>query len=74
MGRSMNQKSRRESDLPSELSAPAQRALDGAGIYRLNQLTKVSEAEIARLHGIGPKALNQLRQALAAKGLAFAHN
>lgn len=60
-----------ESDLPVKLSAPARRALDGAGYRRLEQLTSVSEAEIKQLHGIGPNALTQLRQALAAKGLSF---
>ena len=61
-----------ESDLPTGLSAPARRALAGAGYWQLEQLTGVSEAEIKQLHGIGPNALNQLRQALAAKGLSFA--
>jgi hypothetical protein len=62
----------RESDLPSELAAPARRALVGAGYSRLEQLTKLSEAEVKQLHGIGPKALDQPRRALATKGLAFA--
>ena len=60
-----------ESDLPIELAAPARRALVGAGYVRLEQLTKLSEDELKRLHGIGPKALNQLRRALEAKGLLF---
>ena len=58
--------------LPGMLAQPAQRALANAGYTRLEQLTAVSEAEIARLHGIGPKALGQLRQVLADRGLAFA--
>ena len=62
-----------ESDLPTGLSAPARRALVGAGYLRLEQLTKVSETEIKQLHGIGPNALNQLRRALDAKGLSFAN-
>lgn len=61
-----------ESDLPPGLSAPARRALAGAGYWQLKQLTGINEAEIKKLHGIGPNALNQLRQALAAKGLSFA--
>ena len=63
-----------ESDLPAELAKPAQRALAGAGYLRLEQLTKLSAAEVKRLHGMGPKALDQLRHALAAKGLAFAED
>ncbi len=61
-----------DSDFPDGLAQPALRALDGAGYSRLEQLTKTSEAELKRLHGIGPKALDQLRHALAAKGLSFA--
>ena len=60
------------SDLPPKLGAPAERALAGAGIKTLKQLTKFSEAEIKQLHGVGPNALGKLRQALADKGLAFA--
>lgn len=62
----------RESDLPTELAKPAQRALAQAGYLRLEQFTKLSEAEVLRLHGMGPKALGQLRRALAARGLSFA--
>jgi hypothetical protein len=61
-----------ESDLPAGLSKPAQRALAGAGYVRLEQFTKLREAEVLRLHGMGPKALDQIRRALAAKGLSFA--
>lgn len=61
-----------ESDLPAGLSKPALRALAGAGYMRLEQFTKISEAEVKKLHGMGPKALEQIRHALAAKGLSFA--
>jgi len=66
----MKNEQKQPSDLP-KLSAPAQRALAGAGIQNLKQLTKFSEAEIKQLHGIGPNALKQLRSALKAKGLSF---
>ncbi|MFZ1754616.1 MAG: DUF3224 domain-containing protein [Caldilineaceae bacterium] len=59
-------------DLPTGLAAPAQRALAGAGMQRLDQLARISEAELKKLHGIGPKAVEQLRQALHARGLSFA--
>jgi len=58
-------------DLP-KLAAPARRALDNAGIHSLAQLTKLSEADVKQLHGIGPNALEALRRALAEQGLAFA--
>ena len=61
-----------DSDLPIGLSAPARRALVEAGYVRLEQLTRVSEKEIKRLHGMGPNALKQLRSVLDAKGLSFA--
>ncbi len=60
-----------DSDLP-KLSAPARRALDEAGYTRLEQLTSVSEAELKKLHGIGPNAIQQLRLALEKNGLSFA--
>ena len=60
-----------ENDLP-KLASPAQRALAGVGIHRLEQLTRFSEDQLKQLHGIGPNALRQLHQALRAKGLSFA--
>lgn len=60
------------SDLPARLAQPARRALAGAGYTRLAQLTQATEDDIMQLHGMGPKALDQLRQALTAKGLSFA--
>jgi hypothetical protein len=39
---------------------------------RLEQLASVTEAEVLQLHGIGPKALELLWQALEARGMAFA--
>jgi predicted RecB family nuclease len=60
-----------KSNLPPGLSRPAQRALSNAGYRRLEQLAGVSEAEVEELHGVGPKALNQLRQALDANDLSF---
>ncbi|HEX6305394.1 MAG TPA: SgcJ/EcaC family oxidoreductase [Anaerolineales bacterium] len=61
-----------ESDLPAGLARPAQRALAGAGYTRLEQLTRVTEDEVLELHGMGHKALDQLRRALVEKGLSFA--
>jgi len=60
-----------ESDLP-KIGQPAARALAGAGVRRLEQLTSFSEAELKQLHGMGPKALGILREALADRGLSFA--
>ncbi|GAA3152997.1 hypothetical protein GCM10010466_49990 [Planomonospora alba] len=59
-----------ESDLPY-IGAPARRALAVAGHTRLEQLTAVTEAELLALHGVGPKAVGILRDALAGRGLSF---
>jgi predicted flap endonuclease-1-like 5' DNA nuclease len=59
-----------DNDLPS-IGAPARRALAGAGITRLDQLPAMTEAELAALHGVGPKAIGLLRTALADRGLSF---
>lgn len=60
------------SDLPQRLAAPARRALAAAGIQRLDQVAAFSQEEIKRMHGIGPMALDQLRQALGQRDLSFA--
>ncbi|MED4461910.1 DNA-binding protein [Metabacillus fastidiosus] len=61
-----------ESDLPEKLVKPALRALTGAGYIRLDQFTELTESDVLQLHGMGPKALDQIRQALSARGLSFA--
>jgi len=61
-----------QTDFPIKLAAPARRALAGAGIRRLEDLSCMTEPEVKNLHGIGPNALRQLREALAARGLSFA--
>jgi uncharacterized protein YdhG (YjbR/CyaY superfamily) len=58
-------------DFP-KIGAPATRALIVAGYSRLNQLTKITEAELGQLHGMGPKALGILRETLRARNLSFA--
>jgi uncharacterized protein YdhG (YjbR/CyaY superfamily) len=57
-------------DFP-KIGSPATRALETAGYTQLKQLTKVTESVLARLHGMGPKALGLLREALKAQGLSF---
>lgn len=57
--------------LPQNLSNPAKRALERAGIKTLRQLAKKTEDEILQLHGVGPASMPTLREALAAQKLAF---
>jgi uncharacterized protein YdhG (YjbR/CyaY superfamily) len=66
----MKQDGQSENDFP-KIGAPATRALEAAGYSKLKQLTKVSEAEVGQLHGMGPKALGILRETLKEKGLSF---
>lgn len=61
-----------ERDLPPKLGAPAERALAAAGYVQMEQFTQISEADLLKLHGVGPNAVGKIKQALAAKGLSFA--
>lgn len=58
-------------DLPRSIGRPATGALVHAGIESLDQLTGVTEAWVLGLHGVGPKAVGILRDALAAQGKTF---
>ena len=57
-----------DSGLPPSIGAPATRALTAAGYSELSQLANVPAGELAKLHGVGPKALRLLQEALQAQG------
>ncbi|HEY0617892.1 MAG TPA: hypothetical protein VGD15_09900 [Kribbella sp.] len=59
-------------DLPAGLSQPAIRALAAVGITTLDQLTEFRAPDLAKLHGMGPKGIRILREALTERGLSFA--
>ena len=59
-----------ESDL-TKIGAPATRALASVGVTRLEQLAGRSEAELLALHGVGPKAIRILREALQDRRLTL---
>ncbi|WP_198957517.1 helix-hairpin-helix domain-containing protein [Paenibacillus selenitireducens] len=61
-----------EPDFPKGIAKPALRALAGAGFVKLEQLSKITEADVLKLHGMGPKAMGIIRIALEEKGLSFA--
>lgn len=65
-------KSLSKNELPVKLAKPAQRALYGAGITNLEQLSELTEEDLMKLHGMGPKAMDQLRAAMEEKSLSFA--
>ena len=50
--------------LPSGLGAPATRALAAAGITTLTDVRAVGIDKVGDLHGVGPKAIRLLREAL----------
>ncbi len=53
----------------AKLSAPARRALEGAGIRTLGELSDHKEKELLALHGFGPASLPILRNELSHAGL-----
>ena len=53
------------------IGGPARAALAVVGVTRLEQLPARSERELLALHGVGPKAVRILREALAERGLRF---
>ncbi len=52
----------------TKIGAPATRALAAIGITRLEDVADRTEAELLTLHGFGPRALQILTEALAARG------
>jgi hypothetical protein len=54
------------------IGAPATRALRGIGVTTLEQVAEWSAADLAGVHGVGPVAIDRLRDALAERGLGFA--
>ena len=57
-------------ELP-KIGKPAAQAFKLAGYTKLEQFDGVSEAELLKLHGIGPKAIRLLRAALEERGLSL---
>ncbi|MBZ5202650.1 DNA-binding protein [Planomicrobium chinense] len=63
-----------EHSLPHSIGRPATNALLLAGFTHLEQFTTVSEKELLKLHGVGPKAVRILREALHEKALSFSED
>jgi hypothetical protein len=60
-----------ETGLPRSIGAPATRALTAAGYTELSQLASVPAVDLATLHGVGPKALRLLQEALQERGMSL---
>ena len=57
--------------LPAGIGRPATRALLLAGMKTLEDVAGRGEEELLALHGVGPRAVRLLREALAARNLTF---
>lgn len=68
------QRKRLQSDFPEKIGAPALRGLHGAKLTKLSMLTKYTEKEMRALHGVGPKAIRLLKDALRKEGKTFKKN
>ncbi|MGN6800943.1 MAG: DUF1801 domain-containing protein [Ginsengibacter sp.] len=58
-------------DFLAGLSAPARRALQNNGIKTIKDLSKLTEADVLKLHGIGKTAIPVLQKTLKENGLVF---
>ncbi len=58
-------------DLPTGMSAPATRARLAAGYTSIDQLAGVPRSELAALHGMGPKAIRIIAEALAEREMSL---
>jgi hypothetical protein len=58
-------------DLPDAIGRTAARELSLSRITSLQQVADHSRAELLAIHGVGPKAIAILGDALAEKGLSY---
>lgn len=54
-----------------KIGQPATRALASIGVNTLNELSKLTQQELLNLHGVGPKAVSILNQAMLKSNLSF---
>ena len=53
------------------MSGPSLRALSVAGVRSMADVARWTRADLAKLHGMGPKALDLLARALEESGRSF---
>lgn len=58
-------------DLPDKIGKTAARELSHNGITTLQEVARHTRKELLAIHGVGPKAIRILGEALAARGLAY---
>lgn len=61
-----------EHEFPRTIGKVAARELAAHGYTTFDSLTAVSEKELLKIHGVGPKAIRVLGEELAAQGKAYA--
>lgn len=54
-----------------KVGAPATRALDRAGYHSLEDLDGVSRTSLLTLHGVGPRAIRILDEAMSERALSL---
>ena len=59
------------SAFPSGMSGSSLRALSVAGVRSMSDVARWTRADLAKLHGMGPKGLAQLERALEGSGRSF---
>ncbi|NAZ76062.1 DNA-binding protein [Kineococcus sp. T13] len=59
------------SDLPVRIGRPALRALAAAGVSSLQDVSRLRDVDLLRMHGVGPRALSLLEEALTREGLSL---
>jgi hypothetical protein len=57
--------------LPPAIGRPATAALTVTGRTDLRDVARLTERELLALHGVGPKAVRLLREAMAEHGLSL---
>jgi len=58
-------------DLPPSMGKVALRALAAHGILRLRDVAALTEQGLRGIHGVGPKAIRVLTEAMAEQGLSL---
>jgi predicted flap endonuclease-1-like 5' DNA nuclease len=58
-------------DVPDEVGKTAARALSARGIKSLKAAARWTGKDLLAIHGVGPKAIRILADALSGQGLAF---
>jgi predicted flap endonuclease-1-like 5' DNA nuclease len=65
-------KEQTEPAFPKGIAKPALRALAAVGVSRLDQVTRFTESQLLALHGMGPKAIGIIKDALSTQGKSLA--